>query len=188
MPIAISFLTFHALSYIIDVYQHKLAPTRSLVDILLYISFFPHLVAGPIVRAKVFLEQTVRQVGSQGHPARPERLSDRRRPVQEGHRGELSLDRFRRRRVSQPDRLFAARPAARHVRLRAADLLRLFRLYRHRDRDRQPARLPVPAELQPALSRALGAGFLAPLAHHAVDLAARLSLHPARRQPRRQPA
>jgi alginate O-acetyltransferase complex protein AlgI len=61
LPIAISFLTFHALSYIIDVYQRKLAPTRSLVDILLYISFFPHLIAGPIVRAKAFLEQTVRK-------------------------------------------------------------------------------------------------------------------------------
>src|SRR6476646_9370810 len=61
LPIAISFLTFHALSYIIDVYNRKLAPTRSLVDILLYISFFPHLIAGPIVRAKAFLEQTVRQ-------------------------------------------------------------------------------------------------------------------------------
>jgi alginate O-acetyltransferase complex protein AlgI len=61
LPIAISFLTFHALSYIIDVYRRRLAPTRSLVDILLYISFFPHLIAGPIVRAKAFLEQTVRR-------------------------------------------------------------------------------------------------------------------------------
>jgi alginate O-acetyltransferase complex protein AlgI len=60
LPIAISFLTFHALSYIIDVYRHKLVATRSLVDILLYISFFPHLVAGPIVRAKIFLDQTIR--------------------------------------------------------------------------------------------------------------------------------
>jgi D-alanyl-lipoteichoic acid acyltransferase DltB (MBOAT superfamily) len=59
LPIAISFLTFHALSYIIDVYRRRLEPTRSLVDILLYISFFPHLIAGPIVRAKAFLEQTV---------------------------------------------------------------------------------------------------------------------------------
>jgi alginate O-acetyltransferase complex protein AlgI len=59
LPIAISFLTFHTLSYIIDVYRRRLAPTRSLVDILLYISFFPHLIAGPIVRAKAFLEQTV---------------------------------------------------------------------------------------------------------------------------------
>src|ERR1700681_4193254 len=59
LPIAISFLTFHALSYIIDVYHRKIPATRSLVDILLYISFFPHLIAGPIVRAKAFLEQTV---------------------------------------------------------------------------------------------------------------------------------
>jgi alginate O-acetyltransferase complex protein AlgI len=61
LPIAISFLTFHALSYIIDVYHRKLTPTRSLVDILLYISFFPHLIAGPIVRAKAFLEQTIQR-------------------------------------------------------------------------------------------------------------------------------
>jgi alginate O-acetyltransferase complex protein AlgI len=60
LPIAISFLTFHALSYIIDVYHRKIPATRSLIDILLYISFFPHLIAGPIVRAKAFLEQTVR--------------------------------------------------------------------------------------------------------------------------------
>ena|SRR5579883_983813 len=58
LPIAVSFLTFHALSYLIDVYNRKLPPSRSFVDILLYISFFPHLIAGPIVRAKAFLEQT----------------------------------------------------------------------------------------------------------------------------------
>jgi D-alanyl-lipoteichoic acid acyltransferase DltB (MBOAT superfamily) len=58
LPIAISFLTFHALSYIIDVYRRVLKPTTSLVDILLYISFFPHLIAGPIVRADKFLVQT----------------------------------------------------------------------------------------------------------------------------------
>ena len=60
LPIAISFLTFHALSYLIDVYRRELPPTKSLVDILLYLSFFPHLIAGPIVRAKQFLAQTVR--------------------------------------------------------------------------------------------------------------------------------
>jgi D-alanyl-lipoteichoic acid acyltransferase DltB (MBOAT superfamily) len=59
LPVAISFITFHALSYLIDVYRRELQPTKSLVDILLYISFFPHLVAGPIVRAKDFLSQTV---------------------------------------------------------------------------------------------------------------------------------
>jgi len=60
IPVAISFLTFHALSYIIDVYNRRITPTTSLVDILFYISFFPHLVAGPIVRARDFLAQTVR--------------------------------------------------------------------------------------------------------------------------------
>jgi D-alanyl-lipoteichoic acid acyltransferase DltB (MBOAT superfamily) len=59
IPVAISFLTFHALSYIIDVYNRRIEPTTSWVDILFYISFFPHLVAGPIVRARDFLAQTV---------------------------------------------------------------------------------------------------------------------------------
>ncbi len=57
LPVAISFLTFHAISYIVDVYRGRLAPSRSPVDIVLYISFFPHLVAGPIVRAHEFLPQ-----------------------------------------------------------------------------------------------------------------------------------
>jgi alginate O-acetyltransferase complex protein AlgI len=59
LPIAISFVTFHALSYIIDVYRRVIEPTRSLLDILFYISFFPHLIAGPIVRANKFLVQCV---------------------------------------------------------------------------------------------------------------------------------
>jgi len=57
LPVAISFLTFHAISYVVDIYRGRLAPSRSPTDILLYISFFPHLVAGPIVRAHEFLPQ-----------------------------------------------------------------------------------------------------------------------------------
>ena len=60
LPVAISFLTFHALSYIIDVYRGRVAASGSLLDILLYLSFFPHLVAGPIVRAHEFLPQLQR--------------------------------------------------------------------------------------------------------------------------------
>ena len=57
LPIGISFYTFHALSYTIDVYRRQtLAPT-SLLDFALYMSFFPQLVAGPIVRASHFLPQ-----------------------------------------------------------------------------------------------------------------------------------
>ena len=60
LPVAISFLTFHALSYIIDVYRGRVAASHSPLDILLYLSFFPHLVAGPIVRAHEFLPQLQR--------------------------------------------------------------------------------------------------------------------------------
>ena len=57
LPVAISFLTFHALSYIIDVYRGKVRASGSLLDVLLYLCFFPHLVAGPIVRAHEFMPQ-----------------------------------------------------------------------------------------------------------------------------------
>lgn len=50
MPIGISFFTFHSLSYVIDIYRGKVRANRSLVDISLYISLFPQLVAGPIIR------------------------------------------------------------------------------------------------------------------------------------------
>ena len=55
IPIAISFFTFHAISYMVDVYAGRMVPTRNLRDVMLYISFFPHLVAGPIVRAADFM-------------------------------------------------------------------------------------------------------------------------------------
>jgi len=62
LPVGISFFTFQAMSYVIDVYRREIAYTTSLLDILLYISFFPQLVAGPIVRAKNFLPQIQRDV------------------------------------------------------------------------------------------------------------------------------
>lgn len=60
LPIGISFYTFQTLSYIIDVYHGKIKPVNSLLDYSFYMTFFPHLVAGPIVRARDFLPQ-VRQ-------------------------------------------------------------------------------------------------------------------------------
>jgi alginate O-acetyltransferase complex protein AlgI len=57
VPVALSFLTFHVLAYLIDVYKGRLSPSSSLTDVLLYLSFFPHLIAGPIVRPKPFLDQ-----------------------------------------------------------------------------------------------------------------------------------
>ncbi len=57
LPVAISFLTFHGLSYIFDVSRKKVEASKSLLDVVLYMAFFPHLVAGPIVRAADFLGQ-----------------------------------------------------------------------------------------------------------------------------------
>src|SRR2546423_1549669 len=57
LPIGISFYTFHSLSYTIDVYRKRIKATSSLADFALFVSFFPALVAGPIIRASHFLPQ-----------------------------------------------------------------------------------------------------------------------------------
>ncbi len=57
VPVGISFYTFQTLSYTIDIYRGVLRPARGLLDFALFVSFFPQLVAGPIVRAKDFLPQ-----------------------------------------------------------------------------------------------------------------------------------
>ncbi len=56
LPIGISFFTFQAISYVVDVKRGLIAPAPVL-DLAIYLSFFPHLVAGPIVRAREFLPQ-----------------------------------------------------------------------------------------------------------------------------------
>jgi alginate O-acetyltransferase complex protein AlgI len=60
LPVGISFFTFHGISYITDVYRRDVAVCRNPLDMLLYMSFFPQLVAGPIVRAAYFLPQLAR--------------------------------------------------------------------------------------------------------------------------------
>ncbi len=57
LPIGISFYTFHSMSYTIDVYRGELRPTHSLLHFLAFLSMFPHLVAGPILRASYVLPQ-----------------------------------------------------------------------------------------------------------------------------------
>lgn len=57
LPVGISFYIFQAISYVMDVSRRDIEPRQSLADVALYISFFPQLVAGPIVRAADFLPQ-----------------------------------------------------------------------------------------------------------------------------------
>nr|WP_319493602.1 MBOAT family O-acyltransferase [uncultured Desulfobacter sp.] len=60
LPIGISFFTFHAISYLIDVYKKKVAPCSNLVDFSMYFMMFPHLIAGPIVRYSE-IESSIKQ-------------------------------------------------------------------------------------------------------------------------------
>ena len=57
LPVGISFYTFQAISYIMDVYRKRIEPVRNIFDFGFYVSFFPQLVAGPIVRANEFIPQ-----------------------------------------------------------------------------------------------------------------------------------
>jgi alginate O-acetyltransferase complex protein AlgI len=57
LPVGISFYTFVTMSYVIDVYRREIEPTRNLRDFAVFVAYFPHLVAGPILRASKLLPQ-----------------------------------------------------------------------------------------------------------------------------------
>lgn len=57
LPVGVSFFTFQSMSYTIDIYRKQLKPEKNFTDFLFFVSFFPQLVAGPIVRASEFLPQ-----------------------------------------------------------------------------------------------------------------------------------
>jgi alginate O-acetyltransferase complex protein AlgI len=57
LPIGVSFYTFASLSYTFDVYWGKMKAVRNPIDYALFIAFFPHLIAGPIIRARQFISQ-----------------------------------------------------------------------------------------------------------------------------------
>jgi len=67
LPIGISFYTFQSISYLVDVYRGEIKASSNFLDYAFYMTFFPHLVAGPIVRASDFLGQV-------NHPTRPTAL------------------------------------------------------------------------------------------------------------------
>ena len=60
LPVGVSFFTFMAISYVVDVYRRQLEPARA-IDLAVYLSFFPHLIAGPIVRGGELLPQIRRK-------------------------------------------------------------------------------------------------------------------------------
>ncbi len=57
LPVGISFFTFQTISYSVDIYRGHIKPVKNILDVGFYVSFFPQLVAGPIVRASEFIPQ-----------------------------------------------------------------------------------------------------------------------------------
>ena len=185
LPIGLSFITFQAISYVVDVKRGLLPPASTA-----RLRALPELLPARGGRAD--------RAGARVHPAAAEaarparrgrgrrRGADRARAGQEGRARRLPGPRGGRPGVRRARGLRRARRGAGRLRLRGPDLLRLLRLHRHRDRRRAADGLRVPAELQQPLPRHQLPRVLAALAHDAVALPARLPLHPARRQPRRQ--
>ena len=62
LPVGISFYTFQTISYCIDIYRKQLKPIDSIIDFGFFVSFFPQLVAGPIVRASEFIPQIKKEI------------------------------------------------------------------------------------------------------------------------------
>ncbi len=187
LPIGISFYTFHSLSYTLDIYRGILKPTRSLRDFVLAVSFFPQLVAGPIVRAGDFLPQLEAAAEAADWPFPLGPAADDARSVRKNRARRYAARRNR------PIRVFGLWRAADGARrldrgdgVRGADLFRFRRLLDLRHRRRALSRISSQGQFPVSLRRDRVLGFLAALAHFAFHLSARLSLHSARRQPRRR--
>ena len=169
LPLGISFITFHLISYLVDVYRGTAEAQRSPVPFALYILNFPQLVAGPIIRYRPMAPQLAR---------REVAFEDIDAGVMRFVAGLAKKLLIANPLGAVADQLFAIEPSglpawalwlARGV-LRAADLFRLLRLFGHGDRDRADVRLPLSGELQLSVQRDLDPGLLAALAHHAVGV------------------
>ena len=186
LPVGISFFTFRAMSYVIDVYRGELEPA---VAARLRASTSPSSRTwspGPIVRASEFLPQLAGPAAIRGSIDTARRSSSSsaacsRRCVIANYLAPHIVDPV----FDDPGSTRAWSVLVRHRRLRGADLLRLLRLHRHRDRHRAAARASSCPTTSTRPTVASHPGVLAALAHDAVPLAARLPVHPARRQPRR---
>ncbi len=185
LPIGISFYTFVTLSYTLDVYLKRAKPGNSFLDFALFVTYFPHLVAGPIVRPIDLIPQF----------AQPRVAS---RALFLWGLALITLGLFQKVVVADTllapvanDVFGAANPLppldawAGVIAFRGPDLRRLRRLLDLCDRRLAVSRLLAAGQfpLPVCCDRLLR--FLAALAHLPVDLAARLSVHSPRRQPQR---
>ncbi len=184
LPVGISFFVFQSMSYTIDIYRGQLKPLSNWLDYLFYLSFFPQLVAGPD-RPRAGLPAADPAEPHRGHEGdvRHGRLPDPHGPVQKGDHLRLHLAQLRRPHLRRTAALLGIRVPDGHLRLCPANLLRLLGLFGHGHRHGPPAGLPLPEELRRALPVGDDHRVLAAVAHLALDVAARLPLHFAGRQP-----
>ena len=102
LPFGISFFTFETMSYTIDVYRRELEPARRYLDYLLFVCFFPHLVAGPIVRPRQMLPQLAARAGRGPRHAGTRPLAHRHGAREEDRASATPLGQPRRPRLRQP--------------------------------------------------------------------------------------
>ena len=169
LPVGIGFYTFHAISYVVDVYRGKVGPERSFLNIALYISFFPQLIAGPIVRASFIMPQILlpRQFSS-AQQAIGVRILLHGFNLQSGHRRHIGA--YRRPGIRKYRPVRCARFTDRDGRLLRPALFRFCRLLEHGDRHGAAIRLPLSAELQLPVPSGIGHRVLAALAHVTIIL------------------
>ncbi len=184
LPVGISFFTFMAISYVVDVYRGDFAPAGlgQVRRLPLLLSPSGRRADRPARRADPPIRRAPRPA-LRRHLARV--LPDRHGALHESGDRQLPGLEHRRRGLRSAEPALLARGARRDLRVRRPDLRRLLRVHEHRTRSRAPARVSLSAELRRAVCRDLDPGLLAPLAHDLVALAARLPVHPARRKPRR---
>ena len=182
LPLGISFYTFESMSYVIDVYRGQARAIRNIVDFAAFVSMFPQLVAGPIIRFSEIADQ----------------IRSRTHTVTKFTRGVafFSLGMTKKVLLANPcgkiadlafesGSLSMARRLVRRHRLCLPDLLRFQRLLGHGDRARPDDGIRVRQEFRFAVQVAIDHRILAALAHFALDLLARLSVPAARREPQR---
>ena len=184
LPIGISFYTFQSMSYVIDVYRKDIKPTRNLLEFATFVSFFPHLVAGPIMRPTTLLPQ----------------IQNRRKfDLEQIYQGAYLIFWGLTKKVVVADNLapivndlFGKWQTIDGGLALLAVYAFAFQIYcdfsGYTDAARGIAKclgIELALELQAALLRGQPAGVLEPVAHQPVEVAARLPLHPAGREPRR---
>ena len=155
------------------------------IDFSCFVSMFPHLVAGPILKFSFLAEQLKHRTLTSDKFARGVAffmLGLAKKILLANPCGKIADTAFNAGSIGTLDAWFGS------VALRFPNLFRFQRLLRHGDRARPDVRLRLREELRFALPRGIDHRFLAALAHLAFDLAARISLHPARRKSPRHSA